>query len=51
MHTPDILCVRVEATHRVSHAGLALELGLLGFNIVLVLCDNRHWDHTTQNWK
>ena len=33
-------------TVRQSHAGLDLELGLLGYNVHFQFYDNRHWDNT-----
>jgi hypothetical protein len=33
-------------TIRQSHAGLDLELGLLGYNVHFNFYDNRHWDVT-----
>lgn len=32
-------------TMRQSHAGLSLELALLGYSIAFQIYDNRHWDH------
>lgn len=33
-------------TMRQSHAGLSLELALLGYSISFHIYDNRHWDDT-----
>jgi len=30
-----------------DHAGVKLELGLLGYEIMIQLYDSRHWDHNT----
>ena len=38
-------------TMRQSHAGLNLEVALLGYSISFQIYDNRHWDHTTNNWE
>lgn len=41
----SLLNVAFGFTVRQSHAGLNVELGLLGFNANFTLCDNRHWDY------
>lgn len=38
-------------TIRQSHAGLDLELGLLGFCVHFDFYDIRHWNHETANWE
>jgi len=34
-----------------SHAGIFLELGILGYNILLNLYDKRHWDYENNRWE
>jgi hypothetical protein len=50
MRTHDIVALRVEATIRRDHAGFALELGLLSFNLAFTVYDSRHWDHEEERW-
>lgn len=38
-------------TVRQSHAGLDIELGLLGYNIHFNFYDNRHWDGNSNRWE
>ncbi len=37
-------------TVRQDHAGLNLELGLLGYEIHFTFYDNRHWNHEENRW-
>ena len=37
-------------TNRCDHAGVKLELGLVGFELVFHLYDSRHWDHHANTW-
>lgn len=34
-----------------DHAGLNLELGLLGYEISFMVYDHRHWDTITNTWR
>ena len=38
-------------TMRQSHAGLSLELALLGYSISFQIYDTRHWDYTANTWE
>lgn len=38
-------------TCRQSHAGLTLEISLLGRSLSFQVYDNRHWNHTTNTWE
>jgi len=38
-------------TMRQSHAGLNLELALLGHSISFQIYDTRHWDYTANTWE
>lgn len=49
--TNDIINCQLIFTHRTDHAGLTIELGLLSFNLLISLCDNRHWDYTNNKWE
>jgi hypothetical protein len=47
----DIVDIFLRLTHRQSHAGLHLGVGLFGINIEFQIYDNRHWDHETKSWE
>ncbi len=49
--TPDLLRIEVEFTIKQDHAGLNVELGLLGYQISLTVYDCRHWDDETNTYK
>jgi hypothetical protein len=34
-----------------DHAGINLEIDLLGLCLILNLYDRRHWDHATERWE
>lgn len=38
-------------TTRTDHAGVDLDLGLLGYTVMLACRDTRHWDEETDTWK
>jgi hypothetical protein len=38
-------------TMRCSHAGLRLELALLGYSVAFQTYDNRHWNYSTNDWE
>ncbi len=46
----NILRLELSYTIRQDHAGLNLELGLLGYEIHFTLYDNRHWDYNNNKW-
>jgi hypothetical protein len=46
-----LMSFNINLSIRQSHAGLDLELGLLGYCAHFTFYDNRHWDHKTQNWE
>ena len=37
-------------TTRCDHAGVRLELGLFGYELMFHLYDSRHWDYDTNSW-
>ena len=43
--SPDLLIFGFDLTHKKSHAGLELELGLLTYCIRFNFYDNRHWEN------
>jgi len=45
-----ILLLGLSLTTRRSHAGLRLELGLLGYSVSFEIYDNRHWDYISNSW-
>ena len=50
MKTNAIVDVSINFTMHSDHAGLTVELGLLGFSANLSIHDNRHWDYENKCW-
>lgn len=50
LKTSAIVEVTINFTTRSDHAGLAVKLGLFGFNVNLSIRDNRHWDYENKCW-
>lgn len=46
----NLLRVEFEVTTRQDHAGIRLELGLLGYEIHFTIYDNRHWNAEEGRW-
>ena len=46
-----LVSFRFNWTVRQSHAGLDLEVGLLGYNVNFQFYDNRHWDVKNGCWE
>lgn len=46
-----IVSLNFNCTTRQSHAGVDLELGLLGYGIHFTWYDNRHWDNEKKAWE
>jgi hypothetical protein len=46
----SLLSINFSWTIRQSHAGLDIELGLLGYCVHFNLYDNRHWNYTEGRW-
>ncbi len=46
----NLLRVEFEWTVKQDHAGVNLELGLLGFEIHATIYDNRHWNTDENRW-
>jgi hypothetical protein len=38
-------------TQRQSHAGLTVELALLGYSLSFMIYDTRHWNYETNTWE
>ena len=49
--TNDILRAEFRWQIRCNHAGINLELGLLGFAMELSFCDSRHWNDVKGHWR
>jgi hypothetical protein len=47
----NLFRIEFEFNVRQDHAGVNLELGLLGYEIHFTLYDSRHWDTETDSWK
>ena len=46
-----IIAVSFVVSHRCSHAGFEILLGLFGYDLMFALYDYRHWDYTTNDWE
>ena len=49
--TANILNIVCTVNSRRDHAGIRLEVGLLGYEIELHLYDVRHWDYQKDTWE
>ena len=49
--TTDIVKFLVNITHGRDHAGVMIELGLLGYTVCFNIYDTRHWDYTNNRWE
>ena len=47
----SIVSVIVNLTTRQSHAGLDIEIGLLGYCVRFNFYDSRHWNYELKCWK
>jgi hypothetical protein len=45
-----IVSLAFDWTVQRDHAGMTIELGLLGYSISLNIYDQRHWDYKTNTW-
>ena len=50
-HSYVIFNISFRLTFRQHHAGLKLELGLLGYETTLQLYDVRHWNYKEKRWE
>jgi hypothetical protein len=46
----DVVRLCIDLTHKQDHAGLKLELGLVGVNAEFVFYDSRHFDYEADRW-
>lgn len=51
MKDSELFRIEFNWTHRQDHAGVQLELGLLGYKGSFTFYDSRHWDDETGDWK
>lgn len=51
MKCTELFRVEFDWTVRADHAGVKLDLGLLGYEIAFSFYDNRHWDYENNCWK
>lgn len=47
---PDLFRIEFEVTTQQDHAGINIELALLGYQIGCTIYDNRHWNHEEGRW-
>jgi hypothetical protein len=47
---PELFRIEFEVTTRQDHAGMNLELGLLGYHLGFTFYDNRHWNTEEGCW-
>ena len=46
----NLISIEFGFTEKQDHAGLNLELGLLGYETHFTIYDNRHWNYETNDW-
>ena len=51
MKCEELFRIEFNWTIRQDHAGIELELGLLGYKISCNIYDCRHWDHVKGTWQ
>jgi len=51
LQTRELIGFEFSYTRRQSHAGLTLELALLGRSLSFMIYDTRHWNHQTNAWE
>ena len=49
--TTDIVKGLINITHGRDHAGVMIELGVLGYTVCFNIYDTRHWDYTNNRWE
>jgi hypothetical protein len=47
----SILTCELFITSRRDHAGVSIELGLLGYSVHFTFYDNRHWNYRSSMWE
>ena len=51
LKTDNFFRFEFQYTIRQDHAGVHLELGLLGWEFSCGIHDSRHWDYTSNSWE
>lgn len=51
LKTTDLIYFEFLFNRHTDHAGVRLEVGLFGYNIMLSAYDNRHWNYEKGEWK
>ena len=51
LQTRQVIGFEFSYTRRQSHAGLTVELAVLGRSVCLRIYDTRHWNHETGVWE
>jgi hypothetical protein len=51
LKTDNMFRLEFQFTIMQDHAGLGLELGLLGWELHIGIHDNRHWNYTDKCWE
>jgi hypothetical protein len=46
-----IMGVNFTVSHRQSHSGFEVLLGLFGYDIIFAFYDERHWDYDKEEWQ
>jgi hypothetical protein len=49
--SPELFRIEFEFTTQQDHAGVNIELALLGYHISFTFYDNRHWDIKNNCWE
>jgi hypothetical protein len=49
--TDSLIKMSLSWRRRQDHAGIGVELALVGWCVSVHLYDNRHWDYAAQNWE
>ena len=51
LQTREVIGIEFSYTRRQSHAGLTVELALLGYSASFMIYDTRHWNPETGAWE
>ena len=51
LQTRQVIGFEISYTRRQSHAGLTVELAVLGRSFCFMIYDTRHWNHKTGAWE
>ena len=51
LQTRTMIGFELSFTQRQSHAGLTVELAVLGRSVCFTIYDTRHWNHETGAWE